>query len=202
MNRAARVVGFALALVSFWAPWVAHKAAGLSLAEQDLTEFPKFMPQVRDHELLVVRETFYLPLIVLATTLIVLAARPAAANSASRWLARGFAVALALIVLPPYPFFLDGFQSSEFQVQQTLSVGAMALILATPWLGRAPERWVRRFLALGFMLGALVPTVQFFWMKAALDDIYHQPVAVGWGVWAGLIGFGLLVFSYRNKEQR
>ncbi len=278
-----RLLAFMLALVSYWAPWVAHTAAGLSLAEQDLTEFPKFMPQVRQHELIVVRESFYFPLIVLAVALILWAATPhpspppfatptptlprdeghiagegAGANKggnspspacpacpagcipargtyawagrnawvrvicerlalrdvspeggltqgerarvAAPWLMRAFATALALIVLPAYPFFLDGFQSTEFQTQQILSVGTIGLVLLTPLLRRIPDGWKRRVLFIWFLLGALLPTAQYFWMKPALDQIYNRPVMIGWGLWAGLIGFVLLAVSQTAKR--
>ena len=61
-----RAVGVVLALASYWAPWVAHPAAGLAVAEVDFAEFPKFMPQVRNGELVVWREAFYMPLFALA----------------------------------------------------------------------------------------------------------------------------------------
>ena len=203
LARVMRVVGFVLALASYWAPWVAHPAAGLSLAEQDLTEFPKFMPQVRQHELFVFRESFYLPLIVLAVALIVWAAyqSPSPAKQGRAGVMRALATALALIVLPAYPFFLSGFQSEEFQTQQLMSVGTLVLLLLTPLIRRVPMRATTIFLFVWLWLGALLPTAQFFWMKPALDEIYHQPVLIGWGVSAGAIGFALLALSQLSLHQ-
>jgi len=44
-------VGVLCILIGYWAPWVAHPAAGLVQNGFDLSEFVKFLPQVKDGSL-------------------------------------------------------------------------------------------------------------------------------------------------------
>jgi hypothetical protein len=181
-------LGFALCLISYWAPWVAHKDAGLAIAEVDLVEFPKFMPQFRAGDLAVWREAFYVPLLVLIIALVILAVtvRPAWL----RWLLR-----LVALVLPPTPSIFNVLESHELKSQLNMVAIALVLILLTPILRRLSGRALRALLLVAFILGALIPSVQFFWLAPALAEIYREPIAVGWGLWANVVGFALLALS-------
>lgn len=189
MRASVAPLGFALSLISYWAPWVAHKDAGLAIAEVDLVEFPKFMPQFRSGDLVVWREAFYVPLLVLSIALVVLAitVRPAWL----RWLLR-----LVALVLPLTPSIFNVLESHEFQTQLNMLASALMLLLLTPIWRRLPGRALRALLLVAFLLGALIPSVQFFWLRAALAEIYREPIAVGWGLWANVVGFALLALSH------
>ena len=192
--RLTRIFAFALALASYWAPWVAHPVVGLSLAEQDLAEFPKFMPQVRAEELFVWREIFYFPLLVLAVGLIGWTLR-LSWRSYSAWLLRLFAFAL-----PFASSVFHFYEPSEFRIQLIFALIVLALMLLTPSLRRAPQRLMRGLLCVWFALGATLPTAQYFWMKPAIEEIYNRPTQIGWGVWAGMIGFSLLALLSLRTE--
>jgi hypothetical protein len=203
-RAATRFVGFVLALVSYWAPWVWHPVVGLQLTAEDLAEFPKFMPQVRANEIFAQREVFYCPLLVLATGLVVWVAHPPSPSQGerpgvrvARWLMRLFACALPF-VSTVFHFY----EPSEFAIQRNFAVIVVALIILTPLLRRLPHKLLNGLLGVWFMLGAILPTAQYFWMKPALDEIYHRPIVMGWGVWANVIGFGLLAFSTWTTEER
>ena len=196
--RVVQAAAFLLAVASYWAPWVAHAAAGLTIAEVDFVEFPKFMPQVRAGELSVWREAFYMPLLVLAVDLVVMASRMGSAQPSRarrpfwrvdwrRWLVRVCALALPLT-----PSVFNVFEPGEFQTQLKLEAIVLAFMVLTPLLRRLPSRLVQGTLILWFLLGALAPSLQFLQLKPSLEAIYNQPVAVGWGLWAGLLGFGTL----------
>lgn len=196
--RVVQAVALLLAFASYWAPWVAHAAAGLTIAEVDFVEFPKFMPQVRAGELSIWREAFYMPLLVSAVALVVLASRPGlvqpspARRPVSRVDLRRWLVRLCALALPLSPSVFNVFEPSEFQTQLKLEAIVLALIALTPLLRRLPSRLVHGTLIVWFMFGALAPSFQFFQLKPALEAIYNQPVAVGWGLWAGLLSFGVL----------
>jgi hypothetical protein len=206
-----QAVALLLAFASYWAPWVAHAAAGLTIAEVDFVEFPKFMPQVRAAELSIWREAFYMPLLVLAVALVVMVSRPGSARPAPagrpfwqmdlrRWLVR-----MCALALPLSPSVFNVFEPGEFQTQLKLEAIVLASIVLAPLLRRLPARLVQGTLILWFLFGALAPSLQFFQLKPALEAIYNQPISVGWGLWAALLGFGLLAmcelfFAMREKR--
>src|SRR5438046_4967324 len=138
-------LGYALALVSYWAPWVAHKDAGLAIAEVDLVEFPKFMPQFRAGDLVVWREAFYVPLLVLSIALVILAVtvRPVWL----RWLLR-----LVALVLPLTPSIFNVLESHELQTQlNMLAIVVLVLLLTRIWR-RLSGRALRALLLVAFIL--------------------------------------------------
>ena len=208
-----RTLGLVLVLAGYWAPWVAHPSAGLAIAEIDFNEFPKFMPQVRSGELEVWREAFYLTLLAPAVGLAVWAAgrqstgtqerlslsyasiRVAVARavrgfSAGRWLLR--LIALGLLITPSV---FNVFEAAEFQTQLRL-VGLVAgVILLTPLVRRLPVRLVCLLLAVWFVACALAPAREFAQLLPALQAIYRRSIIIGWGFWAALAGFALLVVA-------
>ena len=196
--RVVQAAALLLAFASYWAPWVAHASAGLTIAEVDFVEFPKFMPQVRAGELSVWREAFYMPLLVLAVALVVIVSRSGSARPAPAprpfWQAdlRRWLVRLCALALPLSPSVFNVFEPGEFQTQLKLEAIVLVCLVLTPLLRRLPSRLVQGTLILWFFFGALAPSLQFLQLKPALEAIYNQPVVIGWGWWAGLLGFGLL----------
>jgi hypothetical protein len=204
-----RTLGLVLVLAAYWAPWVAHPSAGLAIAEIDFNEFPKFMPQVRSGELEVWREAFYLTLLAPAVGLAVWAAgrQPASTQerlslsraaiaravrgfSAGRWLLR--VIALGLLITPSV---FNVFEAGEFQTQLRLVAVVAGVILLTPLVRRLPIRLVCLLLAVWFVAGALAPAREFVQLLPALEAIYRRSIIIGWGFWAALGGFALLVVA-------
>lgn len=62
-------VGALLALVGYFRPWIAHKAAGLAILGLDLGELVKFLHPVQQGEIRLWREGFYLPLVAVSISL-------------------------------------------------------------------------------------------------------------------------------------
>lgn len=178
-----------LALASYWLAWISHPAAGLAIAEVDLAEFPKFMPQVRSGDLTVWREAFYMPLFVLGLALAVWAGIAPDGPGApwSRWLVR--AVAMCLPLTPSVFNVLEG---GELQTQVRLAAGIAAAIVLTPFWRRLAPQLVFGLLAVCFIFGGAAPAVQFLQMKPAIDEIYRQAPALGPGFWLDLSAFGML----------
>jgi len=215
-NRAlllSRTLGLIMVLAAYWAPWVAHPSAGLAIAEIDFNEFPKFMPQVRSGELEVWREAFYLTLLAPAVGLVVWAAgsqsrgpherpslsrasvraamaRAVRSSNAGRWLLRILALGLPLT-----PSIFNVFESEEFRTQLRLVAVVAAAILLTPLVRRLPKWLVGMLLAAWFVVGALLPAREFLQLLPALEAIYRRPISIGWGFWAALAGFGVLMVA-------
>ena len=54
-------LGWLLAAIGYYGPWIAHATAALTLSGADMAEFVKFLPAVQDGTLAVARQLFYLP---------------------------------------------------------------------------------------------------------------------------------------------
>ena len=200
------LLGLFLILIGYWGPWIAHSAASLVQSGLDLSEFVKFLPQVKDGSEPMYRWLFFLPLTTVALGLGFWAtAQPwppmtgdtgDGAHRRTRrqpWMRAALVVlgALLLIILiPPYPFTSERLFGHEFRERTILALGSwLAFLLVLVWLGR---RLMRR--SAGIALGALTlvgtvsPIVQFLSVSDALGSVYGRPIVIGWGVWMMLVG--------------
>ena len=192
------LIGIALVLIGYWGPWVNHKTAALVLSGLDMAEFVKFLPGVRAGTEFMICELFYLPLLAAALCLAL-----AGSNRHLRYplWARTImvmtAIALAIIVLPPYPFILQALSSDEFRRQFLMGAGCLAVIggmllyrrRSTEAHERLPRAIVAGLLILVSLAGTIPPLWQFFSIRSALDRVYGQPIHAGWGLWLTAAGF-------------
>jgi len=63
------ILAAAIGLTGYYGPWVAHRAAGLTVIGLDLAEFVKFLPNMSSGQTAIQREVFYLPLLAGSLTL-------------------------------------------------------------------------------------------------------------------------------------
>jgi len=183
-------LGIILALVGYWGPWVNHKTAALVLSGLDMAEFVKFLPGVRAGTEFMIRELFYLPPLAAALCLALMGS-----NQHLRYplWARAImvmaAVALATIVLPPYPFILQALSSDEFRRQFLAAAGCLAITVGFLLYRCLPRAVMAALLIVVSLAGAIPPVWQFFSIRSALDRVYGQPIHVGWGLWLMVAGF-------------
>jgi len=176
------VIALAMAV---WGAWLPHDVAGLVILGIDLPEFVKFMPEVQSGVISVQRETFFLPLVSLVGTMLLLGTW----RRLSLWL-RGLlvvrAVPVILAMLPPAwtPWLL---KQPEFSNQmRSMAALALALLLSPLWL-RLPER----LRALLWVVVGLLPWAAlraYVALLPALSELYHQPLTYGAGFYATLAG--------------
>jgi len=124
------ILGLALAIVGYFGSWVDHKTAALVLTGQDMGEFVKFLPEVRDGTAPMIREFFYLPPFAAALSLILLAASkrlayPLVVRSVMLLAVLGLAWAMLPPVWTPQLLVM-----SEFR-KQTVAI-AFCLLLTCP----------------------------------------------------------------------
>ena len=183
-------LGITLVLVGYWGPWVNHKTAALVLSGLDMAEFVKFLPEVRAGTEFVIRELFYLP--PLAAALCLALTGSSRLWRYPRW-ARAImvivAIALAVIVLPPYPFVLQALSSDEFRRQFLMAAGCLVTIGASLLYRRLSRAVVAGLLIVFSLAGAIPALWQFLSVRSALDRVYGQPIHVGWGLWLTVAGF-------------
>jgi hypothetical protein len=191
-------LGVALALVGYWGPWVNHRTAALVLSGLDMAEFVKFLPGVRAGTEFIIRELFYLPLLAAALCLALIGShRPFHYPLWARAIMMIIAIVLAIIVLPPYPFILQALSSDEFCRQFLMGAGCLAIIVGSLFYRRRsteahehlPKAIVAGLLIVISLAGSVLPLWQFFSIRHALDQVYGQPVHIGWGLWLTAAGF-------------
>ena len=187
-------LGILLALVGYWGPWVDHKTAALVLSGLDMSEYVKFLPEVRDGSVRVFRELFYLPPLAAALCLALLTGWLWTRYPAFlRAIMPSSAAGLCIVVLPPYPFVLHALTSAEFPGQFILAVLCLILIAAFPLYRRLPAKLANLILIALALLGTFPAVVQFFAIRPALNRAYGWPVQVGWGLWVMVVGFGSVI---------
>jgi hypothetical protein len=200
-------MGWVLASVGYYGPWIAHATAGLTLSGVDMGEFVKFLPGVLDGTLPVTRQMFYLPPFAAAVTIALLIGSP---RLGYPWLLRVPALLLAALVslqlLPP-AWSPASLMTAEFRLQ-TITLGLCWLLLAGFWIwGRLPA-WLTGSLSAGMAIAAIgLSGWQFYIVKAAIDSVYGVPPAIGWGFvlcMAGLaaLATGSVLFVLRTRMRR
>jgi len=188
------LLGIVLALIGYWGPWVNHKTAALVLSGLDMSEYVKFLAEVKWGTESMVREIFYLPPLAVALCLALLAANERADYSSwMRGLMLVAAVALALVVLPAYPFVLQALTSSEVRWQFASSILCLLFIGGYRFYRRLSTSLVAWLLMGLAFVGAVPPLWQFFSIRHAINRVYGQPIELGWGLWLTVAGFPIIV---------
>jgi hypothetical protein len=184
-----------LAAVGTYGPWIAHKTAALTLSGVDMAEFVKFLPGVLDGSLVVNRLLFYLPPLAIVVSVALLAGSHRLRFAWPLRLAMVLlAVPVSLQLLPP-AWSPASLGTAEFRLQ-TLGLAACWLLLATFWLwGRLPA-WLAGSLSAALALAAAAAsTWQFLVVKPAIDVLYGQPPATGWGFFLCQVGLVAIVVA-------
>jgi len=203
------LVGVLCILVGYWAPWVAHPAAGLLQNGFDLSEFVKFLPQVKDGSEPMVRWLFFLPLTAVALSFGLLTHE--LRSRRVHWLGLVLVVVsllLLIILIPPYPYTPDRLLGDELRARTILAlVSWVSFLLTLSELGRRlPRRWGSILLALLTLVGTASPIVQFLSVRDALSAVYGRPITIGWGVWLMVGGtlavLGRTVLGSRKAKEK
>jgi hypothetical protein len=181
-----------LAAAGYYGPWIAHNTAALTLSGVDMGEFVKFLPDVVDGSLMIVRQVLYLPPWTVAVTIAVLAGSPQLRFTwPLRMMLLGLAVPVSLQLLPP-AWSPATLLTAEFRLQ-TVALGVSWLLLAGFWLwGRLPTRLTGSVCSLLSLSAIVLPAWQLAIAKPAIDQVYKTPPSIGWGFFVCMTGLALL----------
>jgi hypothetical protein len=181
-----------LGLAGYFGPWVPHRAVGLAVSGLDLGEYVKFIPQVMSGQIALRREIFYLPLFAGSLVASLLASR----RSLPRWvrilLGLG-AILLALALLPP-AWSPATLRLLEFRLQTAGLILCLVMVPAVILTRYFPDRLVLGLIGLLAIPAAILPIWGFLEVSPAIAALYRHPLRLGWGSWAGLIGFLFVAF--------
>lgn len=182
-----------LILTGYFGPWVPHRVAGLVVTGLDLGEYVKFLPVVRNGEVTLWRESFYLPLVVIS---LAFSCTAFYLRFSSRWSARIVllmaATVAALNLLPPAwsPAVL---RAPEFRQQVLTLVVCLGAVAISPFLALLP-RWLTAICLIVLSVAALWwPVRHFLHILPAISALYGQSLVPGWGFYVTGIGLILMI---------
>ena len=201
MKRSLTLVGVALAILGWYAPWVTstRQLAALTYNALDLTEFCKFILRAGIAD--ITREWFLVPLIAAALVLALWASQPARLSAGWRYALTGLAAIFSLIPIPPYPYAFKAYASPEDRGSFWLSVAGLivvGIVFVFGW--RLTGRWrSAAFIALA-LIGALPAAWEFFRALTAISTVEAFPAVPAWGFYVMIIGFILVVAGAAMRE--
>jgi hypothetical protein len=190
--RALLLLGWVLATVGYFGPWIAHPTAALTLSGGDMGEFVKFLPEVANGALPAVRQGFYLPpmAVVLSVGLLVGSPRLAYAAWLRALLLLG-AIPVSLQLLPP-AWSVASLLTAEFRAQ-SIVLGILWLTLCGFWVwARLPLRVTGSLSALFSLAALVVAAAQFLLVKPAIGQVYGMSPRTGWGFFLCMAGLGII----------
>ncbi len=202
--RPARRDWLALALtaifVGYFLVWLPGPGAGLSLIGVELGEWIKFLGVGAR------RNWFYVPPITLGVLLALWTATWP--NQRGRtWLARGLAVAVALLAFPAVAAVTSE-PRSEWLLRLTLigAVVASAVLAAILAARPGPAAWLWLAMAVVAVVGAVGPAWQYLAVRPVVTDALRQPLGIGAGVWLNTLGHALAaavcLSAFRAERQK
>jgi hypothetical protein len=186
------IIAGLVGLAGYFGPWVAHPAAGLVVSGLDFGEYVKFIPEVITGQVALRRELFYLPLFAGSLMACLLASRRALPRWLRALLALG-AIPLALAMLPP-AWSPAALRLPEFRLQMAAMLFCLIMVPGIVATRHLPDRFVLVLLAALAIPAAVLPAWGFLQVRPAVAGLYRQPLRLGWGFWAELIGFLFIAF--------
>ncbi len=180
-------------LAGYLAPWAPHPAAGLAITGLDLGELVKFLSPVRDGQVVLWREGFYLPPVAVSLAFSLVAFREEWAYPRP---VRAGMVVLALVaaalLLPP-AWTPARLWTPEFRLQTLVLLGCGLAAVGSPVLALAPRWLAGSTVALLAVTGLVYPIRQFLAVLPLMAAVYREPLTPGWGLGLFALGLGSLV---------
>ena len=199
--------GLVFIFLGYLTVWLPGPGAGLSLIGLELSEWSKFLPEVQSGDV-GPRLWFSLPPISLGLML-ALWSTGWPERRWQTWAARGLAIVLALMALPPLDVIRDEAVTvwiipvAFVMLVGLAGIGAFALGRSAPSLREPIRDGLLLFVAL---IGLALPTIVFLELRPLVSHLLGVPLGVGLGVWlnaAGhLLSLAAAVFPYITKETR
>jgi len=180
-------LGLTAVFIGYFLVWLPGPGAGLSLIGVEVGEWIKFLgvgPR---------RDWFYAPPIVLGL-LLALWTATWPNGRARTWLARGLAVAAALLAFPAVAAITSEPRSEWLPRLALVAVVAGVAFVVAPLLARGGAGvWVWAVMAGVAGVGAVGPAWHYLAIRPVVANALRQPVGIGPGVWINALGCLLVI---------
>lgn len=179
-------LSFVAIFVGFFMVWLPHEAAGLGFTGLEMGEQAKFLPPVREGQILPGRSLFYVPPVTLALMLVLLAARWPNRRWQT-WAARALAIGLSLLVFPALEAL--GTEAAEWLwrvLMIALVILAAAVSSITGQILSSRVLWL--LILLVALAGAILPTWVFLAVRPHFASLLRADMGIGPGVWLNSVG--------------
>lgn len=188
-------LGWALAALGFFGPWIAHQTVGLILSGVDMGEFVKFLPGALDGTVPIYRQLFYLPPVAICLSIALLVSSK---RLRLLWLVRALAFCIAVLaslqLLPP-AWSPSSLLSPEFRLQ-AIALAACWIFLVASWLLASLPPWLAGSLSAILSLAALsLAWWQYLVVKPSINEVYGTPPPTGWGLPVCLAGLLIMAVA-------
>lgn len=179
-------LAFVAIFVGYFMVWLPHEAAGLSFTGLEMGEQAKFLPPVREGQILPGRSLFYVPPVTLALMIVLLAARWPNRRWQT-WAARALAITLSLLAFPALEAL--GTEAAEW-LWRVLMIALVVLVAAVSSVtGQSLSSRVLWLLILFVALaGAVLPTWVFLEVRPLFASLLRADASIGPGVWLNGVG--------------
>ncbi len=176
-------------------PWIWHASMALQITGPGLAEFVKFLPEIRGVQIQIDRLYFLYPLFLTILMLPLFAVNKTLTLPIwLRWFLRASGIPIALAGLSPVwtPTIL---RAEEFRLQTIIAVAAIGLAVIAPLFKKVSlSLWLVLWLVGGGVALAL-PWHQFALLQVPLENVYQEPIVLGWGWWLTVGGFTISLIS-------
>lgn len=174
-------LGWALAGIGYYGPWIRHPTAALTVSGVDMGEFVKFLPDVLDGSLSIVRQVFYLPPFALVIGIaLMIGSQRLEYPRLLRLAILILAVPTSLQLLPP-AWSPATLMTAEFRLQ-AMGLALCWLLLAGSLLMRqVPLRFTGSLACILALAAAATTAWAYLLIKPSIDHVYATVPAVGWG---------------------
>lgn len=179
-------LAFVAIFVGYFMVWLPHESAGLTFTGLEIGEQAKFLPPVREGQILPGRSLFYVPPVTLALMLVLLAARWPNRRWQT-WAARAMAVFLSLLAFPALEAL--GTEAAEWLWRiMMIALVVLAATVSSVTGQRLSSRVLWLFILVVALAGAILPTWAFQAVRPLFASLLRGEVGIGPGVWLNGVG--------------
>lgn len=184
-------IALLLAWLGLWGAWIPHYVASLRLNAVDLAEWATFLTEVRTGPLHFIPDVLRFGVALTAVALAWGAGH--ISRPTLRWVVRFLAILPGVLLIPPYPYFLQLWWSESYGLRFVAAGLVFLGVAATLGSARIPHRVGHGILLILTVLAGVLSVWSFAVLLPAFATHYGESLGPGWGIVLVVLGLLLAV---------